>query len=791
MNPDTGSINQNFTEEESSFDFQKWLHLFIKNWYLFLIFIPFFLIGGYLKNRSWMPLYQSVGTIIINENKYRSSSQGFMQGFGLEEAYQNVNNQVIILNSYDLIGKVVDSLPFMKVDYLTIGRFKTRNLYTTTPIIIEADYVAPEAYELLFKISLHPNGTFTISPHNNNSMPSSPINGHIGVPLQHNLFFMTVNSVSDNVKEFEMYFRFRTRETLIEDFKSRLSSRYVIEGSSILEISLISETPDRDVDFINKLSEIYLEENLKKKNDVASKTIQFINEQLSEVSKSLSVSEDEMTRFRRDNQIIDISSHGSELMSKANSLDEKKAELKLKETYLNYLTKYLTGNFEEGTVVAPSNLGLNEPLLMQLVQQINELYLQRSELTEKNLYYAKYTKAIENVKTSIFELIKNMRASLEIEKNEVNRLLADVNSQIAELPKKELEIIGIERNYKVNDNYYTFFLQKRAEAEIQKASNTPDNNILDQARTVSLINADVKSNTMFMFILLGILIPSLIIVLKEVLNNTIRSIKDIEKRSVFPVIGMIRHAKNDLPDLTLKNPKSSFTEMFRVIRTRVEFVVRRKTDIVMMVTSVDAGDGKTFFSTNMAGVYGMTGHKTLLIDMDIRKPAINRRFNVNHPKGVTNYLINECTLDEIINVVPEVNYDVIFAGTVPPNPAELIRSEKIIEMMGELRKRYDYIILDSSPIGLVTDSFSLASLADVNLLVVRNNKTHKDFFKNVVNQIVTDKLSNFYVVFTDVETDGNYYSYKYGYSSKYGYYTSKGQKNIDDYRKYYDDNNEI
>jgi capsular exopolysaccharide synthesis family protein len=209
-----------------------------------------------------------------------------------------------------------------------------------------------------------------------------------------------------------------------------------------------------------------------------------------------------------------------------------------------------------------------------------------------------------------------------------------------------------------------------------------------------------------------------------------------------------------------------------------------------MVTSADAGDGKTFFSTNMAGVYGMTGYKTILIDMDIRKPAINRRFNVHQPIGVTNYLINECTLDEIIHVIPEVNYDVIFVGTVPPNPAELIRSDKIIEMINELRKRYDYIILDSSPIGLVTDSFSLASLSDVNLLIVRNNKTNKDFFKNIVNQIVTDKLANFYVVFTDVETDGNYYSYKYGYSSKYGYYTSKGQK-IEEQRRYYEDDNEI
>jgi hypothetical protein len=184
-----------------------------------------------------------------------------MEGFGLEGAYQNTNNQVIILNSYDLIGKTVDSLPFMKVDYISIGRFKTRNLYKTTPIIIQADYVAPEAYELLFKISLHPDGSYTISPHGNKSIPSSPINGHLGVPLQHNLFFMTVNSVNDSYKDFDMYFCFRTRESLVNDFKSRLNSKYLMDGSSVLEVSLVSQTPERDVDFINKLGETFLEEN--------------------------------------------------------------------------------------------------------------------------------------------------------------------------------------------------------------------------------------------------------------------------------------------------------------------------------------------------------------------------------------------------------------------------------------------------------------------------------------------------------------------------------------------------
>ena len=719
-----------------------------------------------------------------------------MQGFGVQSGFKSSANQIIMLNSYDLMSRVVDSLPFMKVDYITKGSFKTRNLYKTSPIIIQSEFISPEAYNYQFKINLKSNGTYIITVEDNKLLSNFKITGSYGQPIQCNLFFITVNNVNKFTGETEMYFQFRSKESLVGDF-SRLNFNYVNESSSVLQISLVSDTPDRDIDFLNKLCETFLADNLERKNDAANKTIKFINEQLGIVSKSLVNSEGLMTNFRQTNKIVDVTSHTGELLGKASKYDAQQDELKMRETYLDYLSKYLKTNMEQGAVIAPSSLGLNEPLLMTEIQQINELFNQRSDVTEKNLYYAKYTKQIEIAKQTVLEVVKSMRAALEIEKSAYRSHLAVVNKQIDELPKKEIEMNAIERKYKMDDNYYTFFLQKRAESEILKASNAPDNTILEKARVLSITNSGTKSKTTMMFLLFGLLIPSLFVIIKELLNNTIRSTKDVEKNSSFPLIGAVRHTKSTDPLLVSKNPRSAFTEMFRVIRTRVEFVVKRKSNIVLLITSTESGDGKTYFSVNVSAIYSMASKKTLLVDMDIRKPSINQRFNIVQPIGVTNFLVGQCTLDEVILQLPKVEFDILPAGSIPPNPGELIRSDKLIEMFTELRKRYDYIIIDTSPIGMVTDAYSLTSLSDVNLFIVRNGKTNKTFFKKLCAQLKTDNLPNLYTVLNDVVDDGTRYSryklYKYAYLFGYNYgYTNKKRKlEAEKYLHYYEDDSEL
>ena len=260
-------------EEESGFDIKEWISLFLHFWYLFIIFGLLALGLAYLKNRSLIESYQSSGTIIIEESRYAGGSQALMQGFGVKSGYSNVDNQIVMLTSYDLINRVVDSLPQMKVDYISKGRFKTRNLYNTSPIVINTDYIDSKAYGALFKISLRSNGTFTITDEDGAVDKNLKIEGHYGEPLQHNLFFITVNPQNQQIANQDLYFRFRSKESLVSDFISRLDLKFVLEGSSVLNVSLVSETPDRDIDFINKLSETFLAENLERKNDAATKTM--------------------------------------------------------------------------------------------------------------------------------------------------------------------------------------------------------------------------------------------------------------------------------------------------------------------------------------------------------------------------------------------------------------------------------------------------------------------------------------------------------------------------------------
>lgn len=777
-------------EEKSSIDIMEWVFKILRYWYLFVICLAIALVFALLQNRKWIPQYLSSGTILIKEytNSY-GGSQALMQGFGVDPGYKNVNNQVIMLSSYDLMCRVVDSLPFMKVEYITQGRFKTRNIYRNTPILIEPTTVNAYAYNVLFEIQLHEDGSFLITS-TNEDVPFS-VSSHYGEPIQSSLFEATIWPTENMVSTGKLYFRFRDRTSLVNEFSSRLSLSFVTEGSTVLNLALVSETPQRDCEFIDKLSQLYLQDNLDRKNDVANNSIRFINEQLALLQKSLTVSESAMTNFRQENKFVDVSSYASTLMQKMENYDAQEMTLRLKETYLDYLTQYLHTNMEAGSVVAPSSLGLNEPMLMTLVQQLNDLRIQRGELSNKNVYYAKYTKDIENVTAAINEVVSSMRASLEIEKNDLNARYAQVQRDIKNLPEKELEMVAIERNYRIDDNYYTFFLQKRAETEIQKASNTPDNAVLDKARTLYVTNATQQRKTMVKYIIIGLLIPLILSILIELLNNKLRIPKEVERLSEFPLIGSLRHVRSQNPTMVEKNPRSSYAEMLRTIRTRIEFIVGRKSNIVLTVTSTQSGDGKTFLSTNMAALYAMTGKKTLLIDLDIRKPNIHEKLGLDAGQGVTNYLIDECSIEDIIHKDTPYEFDIMLAGTIPPNPGELIRTDKLVDMLNRLRGQYDFIIVDTSPIGQVPDALALIEQTDLTLYVVRCMATNKYFCRNTLQQLETDYKGKIQLIFSDtpIEKKGkrlgsNHYGYaynSYGYGYGYGY----GGKN--DYNYYSDD----
>lgn len=784
-NPFGGPQGPQQDDEDEGIDFNvmEWVLRIAHYWYLFVIAAIVAFGMAFLKNRRWMPRYMSSGTIIIKQSTPYGSTMGtgLMQGFGVDVGYSNVQNQMIMLGSYDLMGRVVDSLPFLNVEYYTQGRFKTRNIYRNTPILIDYENIKSQAYGEMFRCTFKKDGRLVIES-TNEDLPLS-VTTHYGEKTVTPLFTITIwpTENMEMINNGNIYFRFRSRGDLIDEFLSHMSLGFVTEGSTVLRLSLQSETPARDCEVIDKVVDMYLLQNLERKNQVAENSIRFINSQLDVLRGQLQVSEGAMTDFRQENKFLDVSSYAGTLMSRMSEYDQANMALRLKETYLDYLDKYLKEQIEQGAVVAPASLGLTEPMLTSFVQQLNDLTLQRSQLSEKNVYYAKFTNDIEHVKDGLRECIKTMRASLAIEKEDLHGRYKDVEADMQKLPQKELEMVSIERNYRIDDNYYTFFLQKRAEAEIQKASNTPDNDILDRARQSVCVNQKQKSKTMSTYMIIGLLIPLVIIILSELLNDKIRTPKEAAKVSHFKLIGSLLHARQQNPTLVKASPRGRYAEALRAMRTRIEFIVQKKEKISLCITSAESGDGKTFLCTNMATLYAMSGKKTILVDLDIRKPNIHEKLGLNNGMGITNYLIGDCTLDEVIMKSGDIPFDFDFmrAGTIPPNPGELIHSDALTQLLATLKERYDYVILDTSPIGLVPDAYSLIEQTDTTLFVVRCLQTSKALCKQTLEQLSIDHGNKIHVVLSDVPTEGYHggynYTYAYGYGGTHGYGGSRGR----------------
>nr|MBP6231383.1 hypothetical protein [Paludibacteraceae bacterium] len=528
---DNNNPQNNFNEENesSSFDIKIWIIRILKNWYLFLISISMFLTVAYFQNKSWFPIYSSSSLVIIEEASSGFSSrsnQAFMEGFSVQGGYRNVNNQIVMFSSLDLIKKVVKDLKDLHIEYYTRGRFTSTNLYKKSPVQIETLFISPNGYEQELFLEDLGNNAYQISYAGNKQIAAFTVKGEYGKQLETSLFFITISKTDFYRNNFQLYFGFRNIDQLASMLHSRLKFAFKMEGSSVLEVSITGNVHERDCDFLNALCDAFLQEGLSRKNDAAIKTIEFIDSQMLTISDSLRLSEKALQNFKSDNFMVAASS-SSEIAGKYGLLEAKETELRLKDAYIKYLTNYLNKNIEDGSLIAPTSLGVNEATLTVLVKEFTELTLKKKEIGEKSPLFSKYTRDIENVKAQMKESLRNIRAGFTIEKEDLDKRMSELAYQIQVLPIKEQQLLNFERKFKVNDNYYSFLLQKRADAQILKASNSPDNIILDKARLTGVTNAASKGSNYSTFLLIGLLIPLAFVGLKEFMYPFIRSENEI------------------------------------------------------------------------------------------------------------------------------------------------------------------------------------------------------------------------------------------------------------------------
>jgi capsular exopolysaccharide synthesis family protein len=543
--------------------------------------------------------------------------------------------------------------------------------------------------------------------------------------------------------------------------------------------------------------EEYIQQGLDFKNQTVEKTIEFIDQQLGFISDSLTIAESKLESFRLSNKLIDLSSEGSAIKTKLEDYTKEKITVGLQKQYYDYLSDYLNTKNESGEIVSPSVMGVTDNMLITLVEELSSLQLQKKQIrynfSGNQPAITLIDSKIDDARKALDENVRNSIINVERTLKDIDGRITSVEGELNKLPGTERKLINIQRKFDLNNTVYTYMLEKRSEAGIAKASNVSGNRIIDRAEAFNAEMIAPKKNRNYLIaLLLGFLLPGLYIIIVEQFQNKILDKKDIEKGTRVPVIGFIGHnnSKNEIP--VISKPGSALAESFRSVRTNLRYYLNGENKAVISVTSAISGEGKTFVSLNLATVIAMLGKRTLLVGLDMRRPRLNKLLGSSDYKGLSNFLIGESDFESIINRTEGSDLHFISSGPVPPNPSELIESERMKEFMRQAKEKYDYIILDTPPAGMVSDAMLLGFYSDVNIFVIRQRFSFKSTLDLIQSIFDKKELKNLTIAINDIHISGYFgYGLRYGYGPYQGYgysyghsqYGSNGVRN----RKYYEE----
>ena len=794
-------MNHSQANNEEKIDLKIFIDRYLIFWKQILLSIVVFLLIGFLYNRYSTKIYKSSTTLLIKEESNASlGSDDVFEGLDLFGGQKNIKNEIGILESFSLTKKTLEKLNF-RTSYHHSGSFKSDDIYKKTPFIVSIDEYKPQSINQKFFIKLVSEDEFILTANFNNvklfdvstetyiSNKEYDFNYEGSHKFDEKIntdFFSFIISKNDlslfkDEDWVNYFFIVSSYNDLTKNYLKSLEVLEIEKDASILKISLEGSNPLKINDFLNTFTELYLVSDLDEKNQITSNTIQFINEQLTSISDSLSDVESSLENFKERNPKIELSQKEYGAFYQVEKLEQEKAILELNNKYYISLEEYLIENNNVDNIVAPSTMGIDDPLLNSHIVELTKLYSQLDVVSvnskQEHPLVISIKKQIKSTKEKLIENIENIISSSELTLKDINSRIVEIESLIGNLPQNERILLNIQRKFNLNENIYNYLLEKRAEASITKASNISDHKVIDMPRLES--NLPIKPNTTFIYIfsvLLGIFLPTVSISLYFLFNNKIIDKKDIDQITSIPLIGKIMHNDSGYNLVNIKSPKSGIAESFRSIRTNIQYLASDKKEKVISITSSVGGEGKTFVAMNLASIFSITRGKTILIGADMRKPKIFNDFNLSNDKGLSSYLSNQITKDEVIQTTEFENLDIILSGPIPPNPSELLSLDKMKDLIEELKKTYQHIIIDTPPIGLVTDGLILMNHSDVNIYIVRQNFTTKDMLHNFNETVIKNNVVNMNLIINDISNDKSSYGYGYGYGNAYGYgYYAKDQ----------------
>ncbi|MGY8951532.1 MAG: polysaccharide biosynthesis tyrosine autokinase, partial [Flavobacteriales bacterium] len=573
-------------------------------------------------------------------------------------------------------------------------------------------------------------------------------------------------------------FIFHSLDIVTKEHVNLLNIKPTSKESSVLSLSITESNRRKNIDYINTLAKLYILQGLEEKNEMAINTIRFIQDQITKTSDTLDIIEKDLAIFKERNPNLDIINKDFGAFFQKQKVDGDISINQIHLIYYNELLTYLQNSEKTDNIISPTSVGVTNSELNSLINSLLTLNSEKKKLelstTKSHPKYQSVLSQISHTKKSIIENLKNLISSTNIAKRNLEDRSIVFNSQINELPIKEKEYVKLKRKFIQSENIVNYLILKEQETTIAKEGTEADHKVLDPAGDKdSLIPISPKNNLNFIIaLLLGIGIPVTIISLKDFFNETIRSKSDLIKHTNIPILGVIGNSDKADSLVVIDNPKSVISESFRSLRTNIQYLASDKKNKVITVTSSVGSEGKTFCTSNLSLILASAGYKTVLIGADLRKPKTHHNFNIENIKGLSSYLINQSSISEILNSTKNENLKVITSGPIPPNPSELLNSERMKELITELKKDFEYIVIDTPPAGLVTDSVITMKFSDINLYVVRHNYTKRSMLNIINNLHDTKQVENINIIINDyiVSSTSYGYGYGYGYGNGYGYY---------------------
>lgn len=746
------------------------LSLILHNWYYFVITIPIALFCARFYVGHTMPVYSVSATVLINTADKRTlgNNDALLQGLGLPGGMESLENQIRMLKSRSMIEKTLRDLPFEIEYYFKTFRNKI-SIYPEVPLKLLSDNSIPLPKDTEFSIFYLGNNMFRLESESENFSLQKIASFGETIEVAGGSFWVECRNEAwfNTNKDQKIFLMIFSTNRLISYYNSRLSVNLETKEGSMLKISMIGTNRAKDVDFINKLVEVFQSYSLDKKNIEAIRRVQFIDDQLAGISDSLLITENKLQQFRSSHRVMDLSAQGQAIISQVTLLENEKARLRLEANYYDYLADYLAKDILGESPIIPVTMGISDPALTRLVQELTTLQGQLSTkgAGDMNPLQRNLEQRFKSSKDALLETLNGLRRANSLARTDNQEQINKVNAQASALPVTERQLLGIERKFKLNDELYTFLLEKRAEQQMQKASNMAEIEVVDPAdEHYSYMVFPNSKKIYFVGLVAGFGIPFSLLFLIFLFNKKLKD-EDIDTITDLPIVGNIPHNDENTNTVVFDNPNSVIAESYRLLRTRMQFFIKDTKAPIILVTSSMPGDGKTFTAINLASVYSLLGKNTILVGFDLRKPKIFQDFKLDNEKGISTWLIGKDKLEDIIKETSFENLSVISAGPVPPNPSELTSLAKTNDLLKLLKDKYDYIIIDSSPLGIVSDTVLLASMADSCLLVVRPRKTIREMFIKTINEISISNLKGLSLVINDIKSDSKHY----GYGEKYGY----------------------